>query len=152
MDLIIFVLLILLGFAGMEIISYLAHRFLFHGILWNIHQTHHRPDHGIFEMNDIFSFFFAALSIGLIYWGADQPLKSTAFPIGLGITIYGLLYFIIHDLFTHKRFVPFRSDSKIMKFIRRAHQNHHQSADKQGREPYGLFLFPYSKYSDRKTK
>jgi beta-carotene 3-hydroxylase len=42
--------------------------------------------------------------------------------------------------------MPFKSDSKIMRLIRYAHQRHHQSIEKDGQEPYGLFLFPYDKY------
>lgn len=139
--------LLLLGFCGMEIISYLAHRYLFHGFLWNIHESHHTPTHGWFELNDLFSLFFALVSVGLMFWGAGDPLGSVAFAIGTGIAVYGVLYFIIHDLFAHKRFMPFKSDNKIMRLIRRAHQRHHQSADKKGHEPYGLFLFPYDKYN-----
>ncbi|MDZ7715985.1 MAG: sterol desaturase family protein [Balneolaceae bacterium] len=150
MDIAAFMGWTLLGFSGMEVVSYLVHRFLFHGLFWKIHQTHHEAHHGLFEMNDIFSLFFAAVSIGLMYWGSANPLMSVAFPIGLGIAIYGILYFVIHDLFAHKRFVPFKSDSKIMRLIRRAHQNHHQSVDKKGQEPYGLFLFPYDEYPERK--
>lgn len=134
------------GFAGMEITSYIVHRFLFHGVLWHIHQTHHTPQHGVFEWNDLFALAFAALSMGLMFVGHEAPLHSVAFQIGLGIAIYGILYFIIHDLYTHRRFFPFKSKNKAMGTIRHAHQRHHQSADKGGNEPYGLFLFPYDKY------
>ena len=150
MQILIFIGWTALGFAGMEVVSYIVHRYLFHGIFWQIHQTHHEAHHGLFEMNDIFSLFFAAVSMGLMYWGAGNPMASVSFPIGLGIAIYGILYFVIHDLFAHKRFMPFKSDSKIMKLIRRAHQNHHQSVDKKGQEPFGLFLFPYDEYPERK--
>ncbi len=137
---------LLLGFAGMEIISYLVHRFIFHGLLWEVHRSHHEPNHGLFELNDLFSVFFAGVSIYLMYLGMNAPLESIAFGIGSGIATYGMLYFIIHDLFAHKRFMPFKSDSRIMRLIRYAHQRHHQSIDKEGQEPYGLFLFPYDKY------
>lgn len=140
----------LLGFAGMEIVSYCVHRWLFHGVLWNIHESHHTPNHGLFEKNDIFSLVFAGISVFLMISGAESRWNSPEFGLGLGIAVYGILYFIIHDLFTHKRFVPFRSDSAIMRLIRRAHQRHHQDAGKKGHEPYGLFLFPYDRYPPRK--
>ncbi|NGP88390.1 sterol desaturase family protein [Fodinibius halophilus] len=148
MDLLIFIGWILLGFAGMEIVSYLVHRFIFHGLLWRIHRSHHEPTHGLFELNDLFSLFFAGVSVYLIYSGVENPLASASFAVGVGIAVYGMLYFIIHDLFAHKRFMPFKSDSKIMRLIRYAHQRHHQSIDKDGEEPYGLFLFPYDKYKE----
>lgn len=152
MEIIKFIGFVLLGFAGMEVVSYLVHRFLFHGLLWRVHKSHHEAHHGLFEINDLFSLFFAAVSIGLIYAGSGDPLRSVSFALGTGIAVYGILYFVIHDLFAHKRFVPFKSDSKIMKLIRRAHQNHHQSVGKKGQEPYGLFLFPYDEYPHYERK
>lgn len=148
---IMFAAKVALGFAGMEIVSYLVHRYLFHGILWNIHASHHKPTHGRFEANDLFSLFFATISIGMMYGGSGDPLHATLFAVGAGIALYGILYFIIHDLFAHKRFMPFRSDSRVMRLIRRAHQRHHQSVDKHGQEPYGLFLFPYDRYRIEKS-
>lgn len=137
---------IFVGFAGMEVISYVVHRWVFHGVLWEIHESHHKPHHGIFELNDVFSLFFAAVSIWLMVDGSDTIFASPGFGVGAGIALYGGLYFVIHDLFTHKRFIPFSSDNKFMKLIRRAHQRHHQDVGKKGAEPYGLFLFPYDKY------
>lgn len=148
-DVLLFLMWVVIGFFGMEIVSYLVHRFIFHGVLWKVHKSHHISTHGLFEANDIFSLFFAAVSMAMMYYGMDNPLLSVLFATGLGIAIYGILYFIIHDLFAHKRFVHFKSDSKIMRLIRRAHQNHHQTADKPGQEPYGLFLFPYDEYPER---
>jgi len=133
--------LTILGFAGMEIFSYLVHRFLFHGVLWQIHQTHHKPHKFPLELNDVFSIIFAILSIVLMISGNDF-----AFPTGLGIAIYGFVYFITHDFFTHRRFLPFGSQSKILLTIRAAHQKHHQSIEKDGLEPFGLFIFDYKKF------
>lgn len=148
-DILLFIFWVAVGFAGMEVISYLVHRFVFHSMLWGIHKTHHVSTHGMFEANDLFSLFFAGVSILMMYAGMGQPLQSIFFAVGLGIALYGILYFIIHDLFAHKRFVPFKSDNKLMRLIRRAHQRHHQSVDRPGQEPYGLFLFPYDKYPER---
>lgn len=137
-----FAVLTMLGFGGMEIFSYLVHRFVFHGVLWRVHQTHHRPNKFFLELNDVFSIVFALLSIGLMV-----SRNETAFPIGLGIAIYGFVYFVTHDFFTHRRFVPFGSKNKILLTIRRAHQRHHQSVEKEGFEPFGLFIFNYKKFS-----
>lgn len=146
MQYLVFMGWLLLGLAAMEVVSYLVHRYIFHGLLWQIHRSHHESTHGLFELNDLFSLFFASVSVGLIYLGMDAPLQSPPFAIGCGIAIYGLLYFVIHDLFAHKRFMPFKSDSRMLRLIRHAHQRHHQSIEKEGQEPYGLFLFPYNKY------
>ena len=148
----IFLIYLLLGFVGMEILSYLVHRYLFHGFLWRIHRTHHEAHQGLFEFNDVFSTLFAIAAIILIIFGVNDPLGDPRFGLGMGITVYGILYFIIHDLFTHRRFLPFSSENRMMRLIRRAHQRHHQTVDKVGNEPYGLFLFPYDKYPERRKK
>ena len=136
-----FISLTILGFIGLEIFSYVVHRWLFHGVLWGVHVTHHTPRKGWFEANDLFSLIFASVSIFFIV--SNNPILV---PIGLGIAIYGLVYFITHDLFTHRRFLPFKSKNKILLTIRSAHQNHHQSIEKQGFEPFGLFFFNYKKF------
>lgn len=145
----IFLALIILGFAGMEIFSYTVHRFLFHGIFWRIHRTHHIARKGWFELNDVFSLIFGAASICLIIFAEKPLLNSISFPIGLGIALYGVFYFIIHDAFTHRRFLSFNSENLIIKIIRAAHQRHHQIAEKQGIEPFGLFIFNYGKFREK---
>lgn len=142
-----FIALTIVAFAGMEIFSYLAHRYLFHGIFWKIHQTHHQSNKFFLELNDVFSLIFAAVSIGLMF-----SRHEIAFPIGLGIAIYGFVYFITHDFFTHRRFLPFKSTNKILLTIRAAHQRHHQTTDKVGIEPFGLFVFDYAKFSFKRRK
>ena len=141
-----FAALTFFGFAAMEIFSYVVHRWLFHGLLWKIHETHHTARHHVFELNDVFSLIFAAISMALMIFAEKPPAESFSFPVGLGIAVYGGLYFIIHDLFTHRRFLPFNSKNKAILTIRAAHQRHHQTAEKHGLEPYGLFLFPYEKF------
>ena len=136
-----FISLTILGFIGLEIFSYVVHRWLFHGVLWGVHVTHHTPRKGWFEANDLFSLIFASVSIFFIVSN-----NSILLPIGLGIAIYGFVYFITHDLFTHRRFLPFKLKNKILLTIRSAHQNHHQSIEKQGFEPFGLFFFNYKKF------
>lgn len=136
-----FIGLTILGFVGMEIFSYVVHRWLFHGILWRIHVTHHTQRKSWFELNDLFSLIFAGVSIVFIVSG-----NYIFSPIGLGIAIYGFIYFITHDLFTHCRFLPFNSKNKTLLTIRAAHQRHHQSAEKLGLEPFGLFFFDYLRF------
>lgn len=141
-----FVFLILCGFIGLEIFSYAVHRWIFHGVLWKIHKTHHTARKGSFEINDVFSVIFALVSIGLIILAERPYFDSTSFPVGLGIAIYGAFYFIVHDLFTHRRFLPFKSKNSLFLTIRAAHQRHHQTAQKRGIEPYGLFFFNFGEF------
>lgn len=136
-----FVGLTIFGFVAMEILSYAVHRWLFHGVFWRVHNSHHVTRKGAFEANDIFSLVFSLSSIFLMIFG-----DSVYFPIGLGVAIYGIVYFIAHDFFTHRRFLPFKSSNKILLTIRAAHQKHHQSTEKLGIEPFGLFFFDYRKF------
>lgn len=145
-----FILLIFLGFAGLEAFSYVVHRWLFHGILWKIHKTHHFPRKGAFELNDLFSVGFGSVSVLLMVFAEHPLLDSIAFPVGLGIAIYGVIYFIVHDLFTHRRFLPFASGNGVLLSIRGAHQTHHQTVDKDGQEPFGLFVYDYRRFRERR--
>lgn len=141
-----FVVLTILGFVSLEIFSYIVHRWLFHGILWRIHESHHVATKGAFELNDVFSVIFGGASVLLLVFAQYPLLESIAFPIGLGIAIYGIFYFIAHDLFTHRRFLPFGSENKLLLTIRAAHQKHHQTAEKKGIEPFGLFVFNFGRF------
>jgi beta-carotene 3-hydroxylase len=131
----------IVGFWGLEVVSYALHRWVFHGVLWKIHRTHHVSRHSPFELNDLFSISFAAAAIALLIAGLDDPLRSPAFGIGVGFTIYGLLYFLIHDVLTHHRYFTVRSDNRLVQAIKRAHLRHHHSSERGGQEPFGLFLF-----------
>ncbi len=142
-----FLLLTAAAFAVMEVASYVLHRWLLHGWLWRMHRSHHDPAHGHgdgLEWNDLFSLTFAALSMGLLWIGRADPLASTAFPLGVGIAVYGLLYFVLHDLYAHGRLGPKKTTIPAAQAVKRAHGRHHQSLAKAGQEPYGLFLFPPS--------
>lgn len=146
-----FIGLLILGFVGLEIFSYIIHRWLFHGLLWRIHRTHHVARQGSFELNDIFSLIFGGASVLLIVLAEYPLLESYAFPLGLGIALYGVFYFIVHDLFTHRRFLPFGSDNRLLLTIRAAHQRHHQTAEQKGIEPFGLFVFNFGRFWRKTT-
>jgi beta-carotene 3-hydroxylase len=146
-----FVGLAIIGFIGMEILSYAVHRWLFHGVFWRIHRTHHVARKGAFEANDVFTLLFSSGAIFLMISAEKPLLESFSFPVGSGVAIYGVVYFIAHDFFTHRRFLPFKSDNKILLTIRAAHQRHHQSAEKDGIEPFGLFFFNYKKFFRKRT-
>lgn len=139
--------LIILTTLSMECISWLLHKYLFHGPLWFIHQTHHnRTAHSSFELNDIFSLFFALISICLIFIGAYIS-SSIYLSIGFGITLYGLIFFIIHDGLIHQRYgIWNKVSNNYLKQIQRAHQRHHMHPYKQPSEEFGLFFLIGRKY------
>jgi beta-carotene 3-hydroxylase len=124
--------------AGMELMSWAMHKYLFHGPLWFIHKTHHQQRHCWFELNDLFSIGFAALALWLMWIG--HITLDYRFWIGTGISVYGTIYFIFHDWFIHNRFKAFRSNNRYLSGIRRAHKIHHKSTEKNPSEEFGLLV------------
>lgn len=128
-------------FCLMELVAYLAHRYLFHGALWFLHRSHHEPRKSGFELNDVFAPFFAIVAIVLIGgYAAPQALPWTR-PIGAGMTLYGAVYFFVHDMYTHRRFWKFDLPGNWFAEMRKAHRHHHSSIAKEGQEPFGFVVF-----------
>jgi beta-carotene 3-hydroxylase len=130
---------LLLGFFGMEAFSWAFHKYLMHGFLWKIHKTHHEKSEGIFELNDVFSLIFGSIGFGLIYTGAASWTWN--FWLGLGISVYGAVYFILHDSLVHQRFKSFaRPQNRFIQAIFEAHKAHHRTRGRNGAESFGLLL------------
>ena len=143
MDLFINFLVVLLTFVGMECVAWLSHKYLMHGFLWFFHEDHHQHNTNLkpFERNDFFFLLFAAPGIVLIFLGVESFALS--FWMGLGITLYGLAYFLIHDVFIHRRLKWLRNiDTAYFKAIRRAHKVHHKHFYKEDGECFGMLWVP----------
>jgi beta-carotene 3-hydroxylase len=75
-----------------------------------------------------------------VYWVAA---------IGFGIAMYGLGYFIVHEVIIHQRFKWFtRSNNSYVRTIRWAHKMHHKNLGKEDGESFGM-LFVAKKYWDK---
>lgn len=145
MNWIIFLGLILATFFLMEGITWLTHRFVMHGFLWYLHKDHHQPGPGFFEKNDAFFLIFAIPSWLCIMLGLQNKLYWVA-AIGFGIALYGLAYFIVHEVIIHQRFKWFtRSNNTYVKTIRWAHKMHHKHLGKEEGESFGM-LWVAKKY------
>lgn len=129
---------------GMEIVAWLAHKYLMHGVLWTWHEDHHKPllkKEGFFEKNDLFFLVFAVPSAACYMLGTFYESTYFLLYIGIGISIYGLVYFLIHDVYIHQRFKWFRQlESKYSKAILKAHGAHHANQEKEGCVSFGLLL------------
>lgn len=141
-------------FFAMEGVAWLTHKYVMHGLLWNLHEDHHKKNpSSFFEKNDYFFLIFAipgiiSLGIGSFY----QPLQWLTF-IGLGITIYGFAYFMVHDIFIHQRFKILRnSDNFYFRAIRRAHKMHHKHLGKEDGECFGMLWVPVKYFTDALKK
>jgi len=137
------VLLFLAVFAGMEGMAGLTHRFLMHGPLWVLHESHHRPRGGGFERNDLFGVFFSLPSIVLIYLGTHG--HPAALAVGLGMTAYGFAYFGFHDVIVHRRVrVRLRPVNRYLQRIIQAHLVHHRTTEREGAVSFGFLWAPRS--------
>ncbi len=133
-------LIVLLAFCGMEVFTALFHRFVMHGPLWSIHHSHHKPKGTLLERNDVFVLFFTASAMALIALGYPN---SSMMWIGVGIAVYGVAYFLVHDVIIHKRFArPPRPKNPYLVAVYRMHMAHHRHVDTPKGEAFGLLFVP----------
>ena len=136
--------LVLFAFIFMEGTAWFTHKYIMHGFLWSWHKSHHEPRKGVFELNDLFAVVFGSIGAGLIIWGSFY--MDWKFYIGLGISLYGVAYFLVHDVFVHQRVKILKSTKyNYFKAMRFAHKVHHKTTTKHGAEAFG-FLFVPNKY------
>lgn len=132
------ILITLSTFLAMEGITWATHKFVMHGFLWYLHEDHHRPRGHLFEKNDAFFLIFAIPSWLCIMLGLQNETYWVA-AIGFGIALYGLAYFLVHDVIIHQRFKWFtRSNNTYVRTIRWAHKMHHKHMDKEDGESFGM--------------
>lgn len=141
----------LAAFAAMEAVAWSAHKYLMHGWLWSLHHDHHRKESaGFFERNDFFFLIFALPGIAGLLVGIAQGY-NWLFWTGIGITGYGIAYFLVHDIFIHQRFKLFRhTDNRYLRSIRRAHKMHHKHLGKEHGECFGMLWVPFKYFREEK--
>ncbi|KAI3762487.1 hypothetical protein L1987_52917 [Smallanthus sonchifolius] len=128
---------------GMEYWARWAHEALWHASLWHMHESHHKPREGPFELNDVFAITNAVPAIALLSYGFFHKgiVPGLCFGAGLGITVFGMAYMFVHDGLVHKRFqVGPIANVPYLRRVAAAHQLHH--TEKFNGVPYGLFLGP----------
>ena len=135
-----YILLIFAAFIFMEFISLIMHKFLQHGILWFLHEDHHRYTKGRIEKNDVFTLFFTILTILLLVLGFLNRF-DWKFWFGLGIFVYGMGFFLYHDMVFHRRIkTKYKPKSKYLKRVINAHRMHHQKSDATSGVSFGFFI------------
>jgi beta-carotene 3-hydroxylase len=146
-------LFVVAAFICMEGVAWLAHKYIMHGLLWVFHKDHHKKEsEGFIEHNDFFFLLFALPGIAALFFGRMYDYNFL-FWIGVGITLYGLAYFIIHDIFIHQRFKFLRNSNSIyFKALRRAHKMHHKHLTKEDGECFGMLWIPFKYFCEMKTK
>jgi len=132
----------------MEFVAWFTHKYIMHGLLWNLHEDHHVHDAGFFEKNDAFFLIFATPSFLCIALGSLY-LKPIVVCVGFGIALYGMTYFLVHDIFIHQRFKLFtRTNNTYLRAIRKAHKVHHKHLTKEDGECFGMLLVPWKYYQE----
>lgn len=136
-------LIVFLTFCGMEFMAWFAHKYIMHGFLWSLHKDHHQKEPGFFEKNDMFFLIFAIPSALCFIFGSLNGIDFR-FWIGTGIAVYGMTYFLVHEIFIHQRFSLLKkTDNRYFKGIRKAHQVHHKHLGKEEGECFGLLVIPF---------
>ncbi|MCE2709236.1 MAG: sterol desaturase family protein [Ilumatobacteraceae bacterium] len=144
MNLVTPLLLCAVGFLGMEAVTYVVHRFVMHGSLERLHRSHHRNAAAAFarkspEPNDVFPLAFSVVVVGGLALGFNVSGFAWLLPLLVGVTLYGLVYTVIHDGIIHGRIKWMkRVHSSWAISLGSAHREHHRSNG----EPYGM-LFPW---------
>ncbi len=134
----------------MEFMAWGTHKFLMHGTMWFFHKDHHQVEPGFFEKNDVFFLIYAlpswlCIMLGMMY-DAYIPVW-----IGYGIALYGFTYFMIHDVYIHRRFKWLRDiDHPYFMAIRKAHKVHHKHLGKEQGECFGMLVVPFKYYKEAK--
>ena len=131
-----------LTFFTMEFVAWFTHKYIMHGMLWNVHLDHHQVDKNKkIQKNDYFFLIFALPSMLSIILGS---INSNYFLyIGIGIALYGFAYFIVHEIIIHQRIKIFRNtNSKYIRAIKRAHKIHHKNIGKEDGESFGMLIVP----------
>ena len=149
MDQLLWIGIVISTFIFMEFNAWFMHKYIMHGFLWKLHKDHHKKDHkSWFERNDAFFLFYAILSIASFFLWETGAL-SMGLPIGIGIFLYGLTYFLVHDIFIHQRFKFFKkTNNRYAKALRRAHKIHHKNINKEKGECFGMLWVPLKYFKD----
>jgi beta-carotene 3-hydroxylase len=121
---------------GMEVFAWAMHKYVMHGWGWAWHRDHHEPHDHAFERNDLYAVVFGVIvtvmfTLGYFY---SPALWWTAF----GITIYGLIYTVIHDGIVHQRWFRWVPKRGYAKRLVQAHKLHHASIGKDGGVSFGF--------------
>jgi beta-carotene 3-hydroxylase len=133
-----FVLIVVAAFVAMEPITAATHRWVMHGIGEWFHRSHHRPGRRpAWERNDWFPVFFGSFVLIGLWLGFNRDGFAGLVPLGVGVTLYGLTYALVHDGYIHRRLGLFGAWRWApLERLAEAHRIHHLYNE----APYGMLL------------
>ncbi|MHA6334113.1 sterol desaturase family protein [Qipengyuania sp. CAU 1752] len=131
-------IIVLTSVAGMELFAWWAHKYVMHGWGWAWHRDHHEPHDKTLEKNDLFAVVFGTIVFVMFAVGyyVSDALWWTAF----GITIYGLIYTVVHDGLVHQRYFRWVPRRGYAKRLVQAHKLHHATVGKEGGVSFGFVV------------
>lgn len=148
MEIVFYILTVVVTFFFMEFMAWFTHKYVMHGFMWYFHKDHHQHEPGFFEKNDVFFLIFAIPSWLCIMLGM-MNFNYFVTSIGIGIAVYGLSYFLMHDIFIHQRFKLFRNSNNVyLLALRKAHKIHHKHLGKEDGEVFGMLIVPYKYFKE----
>jgi len=138
---------VIISFLIMEAVAWATHKYIMHGFLWKWHKSHHTAHNQVLEKNDLFAVLFSIPSIVLIVLGYELPQEYALLKyVGFGILLYGIFYFVFHDIIVHRRIkINFKTNNPYLKRIIHAHYAHHKTHTKENAKAFG-FLWAPKKY------
>ena len=140
------ILIMTATFFVMEFVAWFTHKYIMHGFLWVLHRDHHVQPKGFLQRNDTFFLIFAIPSWLFIMFGMINGFDFRIW-IGFGIMLYGIAYFLFHEVLIHQRLKKLRKflfrnlENKYLKSVIKAHHAHHKYLDKNPGESYGMLIF-----------
>ncbi|MEO0473233.1 MAG: sterol desaturase family protein, partial [Bacteroidota bacterium] len=135
---------------AMEAWAWFSHKYILHGPFWFLHKTHHEPQTSWWEWNDLVSILYGIFSAALIFMGRND--FSWPLWVGIGIAVYGIFYFIFHDIIIHRRVkIKYTFNSSYVNRLIRAHKMHHKHLQKEDSEAFG-FLYADRKYEVKRVQ
>lgn len=120
---------------AMEGVSYLTHRFVMHGFGIGLHRSHHYTGEGGFELNDLYPLMFSSVAIAAFTVGTFASVRPLV-PVGIGITLYGVSYLFVHEIYIHRRLRLVNGRHRLLEWMKASHRIHHL----YGGEPFGMLL------------
>ncbi len=132
--------IVIASIIGMEVFAYFIHKYVMHSQWgWGWHESHHIETQGIFEKNDLYAVCFSFIAAGFFIMGSLG--HTWLWMVGLGFTIYGLLYGFVHDGLVHQRWPFFiKVRGRYLKRLVQAHRLHHATKERDGAVSFG-FLY-----------
>ena len=129
-------LLVAVSAVGMEVVASAVHRLFGHGPGWVLHRDHHDPGPGPLEHNDAIPAVFGVVSTGAFWLAMSRPGWGWLFWVATGVTLYGLGYALVHDVYIHRRLPLLPRRIRVLEPWRRAHLEHHRT----GGAPFGVLI------------